>query len=504
MCFDANGDILVADTYNARLVRYDTTGVVLGTVDLSETPVTEPLDVYQDGFGTTYVLGQSPTSAQFIRLNADGNLVGTYPNPAEGSIYYPTKLSVDTWGNLWVNTQPISGSTGVQRWTFQEGNPDHTAPITTDDAPATWQTSAVSVTLSATDQGKSGVDATYYSLDGTVPTLRATGPISVSSEGTTTLKYFSVDKAGNAESVVTRTVLIDRLAPITLSNAVPMYYGEAVIDLTVLEAGSGVQHTQWSLDQGSTWYSGTRIVIPATSYGLYELLWRSFDNAGNIEDTKSFLFNVNTTADEDDPKIVYKGAWSSVSDGIARNAKYTASQSTSATAYFVFKGRNIDLYGRKGPDMGKFTITLNGQNPSTIDCYSATPQRAFLTSWGGLNPTTANVLAVTPLGTHNPASTGDSVGIDYVDIAGTLEFDSAAPCLDERRGDELVRPEQADLDLRHRRDVRRSDTVLGQRRGGADLYSAVHRLLQRNGDDPVRKHGRCGQQRNQPDGPDPL
>ena len=89
MCFDANGDILVADTYNARLVRYDTSGVVLGTVDLSETPVTEPLDVYQDGFGTTYVLGQSPTSSQFIRLDADGDLMGTYPNPAEGSISTP-------------------------------------------------------------------------------------------------------------------------------------------------------------------------------------------------------------------------------------------------------------------------------------------------------------------------------------------------------------------------------------------------------------------------------
>ncbi len=77
--------------------------------------------------------------------------------------------------------------------------------------------------------------------------------------------------------------------------------------------------------------------------------------------------------------------------------------------------------------MGKFTITLNGQNPSTIDCYSATPQRAFLTSWGGLNAATTNVLAVTPLGTHNPSSTGDSVGLDYVDIAGTLEPDAVAP-----------------------------------------------------------------------------
>src|SRR5439155_8328213 len=42
---------------------------------------------------------------------------------------------------------------------------DNTAPSTTDNAPAGWQNSAVTVTLSPTDAG-SGVPTTRYSLDG--------------------------------------------------------------------------------------------------------------------------------------------------------------------------------------------------------------------------------------------------------------------------------------------------------------------------------------------------
>ena len=47
----------------------------------------------------------------------------------------------------------------------------------------------------------SGVNNTYYSLDGTAPSVVATAGTVVLAEGTTTLKYFTTDHAGNAETV---------------------------------------------------------------------------------------------------------------------------------------------------------------------------------------------------------------------------------------------------------------------------------------------------------------
>src|SRR5206468_1317777 len=43
---------------------------------------------------------------------------------------------------------------------------DTQAPVTTDDAPAGWSASAVTVTLAAADAGASGVAATEFAVDG--------------------------------------------------------------------------------------------------------------------------------------------------------------------------------------------------------------------------------------------------------------------------------------------------------------------------------------------------
>ncbi len=91
---------------------------------------------------------------------------------------------------------------------------DGSAPTTTITCNAATcsssaYTSAVTVALSATDTGGSGVDKTYYTTDGSPPTTSSTtytSPFSVSS--TTTVRFFSTDKAGNAESPGSQTITI--------------------------------------------------------------------------------------------------------------------------------------------------------------------------------------------------------------------------------------------------------------------------------------------------------
>ena len=89
-------------------------------------------------------------------------------------------------------------------------NIDRTPPTTGADAPAGWNNSKVTVSLDAAD-GLSGVDATYYSVDGGAQQVGTT--ITIDSEGVHTLRYWSVDEAGNVESPQSVTVRIDLTKP---------------------------------------------------------------------------------------------------------------------------------------------------------------------------------------------------------------------------------------------------------------------------------------------------
>ena len=100
---------------------------------------------------------------------------------------------------------------------------DTTAPFTlasaTPDAnPLGWNKTAVSVTLSATDNaGGSGAKEVHYSLSGaSTGSQTITGNsaiVTIAAEGATTLSYFAVDNAGNRETAKTLTVRVDKTPP---------------------------------------------------------------------------------------------------------------------------------------------------------------------------------------------------------------------------------------------------------------------------------------------------
>lgn len=177
---------------------------------------------------------------------------------------------------------------------------DTIAPMTTSDVQPTYATSAM-IMLTATDNlGGSGVAHTYYTIDGGSP-IEGT-EIVVATPGMHDLTFWSVDNAGNIENPVMTAMFTigtagstDMTAPMTSSDAQPIYMGGATINLTATdEGGSGVAHTHYRLDGGPE-VLGTSVQV--SGLGAHTLEYWSVDNAGNAESpVMTSTFSISTCA----------------------------------------------------------------------------------------------------------------------------------------------------------------------------------------------------------------
>jgi len=147
--------------------------------------------------------------------------------------------------------------------------PDVTKPTTTAVPGGGSYGTIQNVSLTANEPGM-----IYYSLDGTDPTiggsntLFGTSPLNaIQISNTTTLKFFSVDTAGNQEDIKTEQYLIDTASPsITFGSPTPGLFG--LLTVATLT---------WSADEQGTYVvelggsgmvnSGTRLASGTTSAG---------------------------------------------------------------------------------------------------------------------------------------------------------------------------------------------------------------------------------------------
>ena len=140
------------------------------------------------------------------------------------------------------------------------GTADTTAPVSVifcDSAACSGPyNNTVSVNLGGQDEDLgSGLDAVYYTTDGSEPTLSSamfTAPFSLSSD--TTIKYAAYDNAGNREATNTQQVLVtDTIAPVTTvtcngAACGSWYHGPVSVALAATDAGSGVSSIRYTTD----------------------------------------------------------------------------------------------------------------------------------------------------------------------------------------------------------------------------------------------------------------
>lgn len=149
--------------------------------------------------------------------------------------------------------------------------------------------------------------ATYYTTDGSTPTTASAqgSSVALTADGVYTLKYFSVDAAGNAETVKTAgtQIRIDKTAP-SLTVATPT----AAVEVSFLRnstsrwsngnfpgGGSGQfnQNSEtWITVTGTTSWSQAWAYAKFPATGSYVLKVRATDLAGHVTTSASIALTI--------------------------------------------------------------------------------------------------------------------------------------------------------------------------------------------------------------------
>ena len=168
---------------------------------------------------------------------------------------------------------------------------DTTPPTTTASPAGGTYGGAVTVALSADEPA-----TTHYTTDGSTPTTASPvygAPLSISS--TATLRFFSVDSAGNEEAVRTETYTIDPASDTTppVTTASPSggtFSGSVTVALSTDEPAT----TYYTIDGSPPTIASAVYAGPLTLTTTTTLSYFSVDSAGNAETFSSEVYTLST------------------------------------------------------------------------------------------------------------------------------------------------------------------------------------------------------------------
>ena len=211
--------------------------------------------------------------------NADVTIVWTCNDTggsgfAAGACASSTISAEGTGQTLSKSVTDLAGNSSPTATSSPAVNLDKTAPSTTATSATGGGGSTVSVTLAASD-GLSGVASTMFRLDGgSTQTYGAGNVPTFTTQGSHTLEYWSVDKAGNSESHHTFSTSIDSNPPTITITQTPLPnvngWNNSNVTLTFAcaDSGSGVASCP------------TPVTLTADGAGQ-PVSGTAFDNAGN-------------------------------------------------------------------------------------------------------------------------------------------------------------------------------------------------------------------------------
>ncbi|MFA5828688.1 MAG: Ig-like domain-containing protein [Candidatus Shapirobacteria bacterium] len=310
-----------------------------------------------------------------------------------------------TYGQSYHWQSRITNSAGSSPFVAAGSSPDFIVgplvPTTSDNTDSSWHSGIVSVTLTCTNVGGPGCASTYYTTDGSIPSLSSSSGNTVSffMDGVYTLKYFSTDTNGVAESPKTasNTVKIDTTPPSggSLSYNDGFYVNPSVSFTAVdgTDSGSGIDtssrvfyrrlatmtdqicgsYGSWStIDLSGTYpnYSDDTVVLG----NCYQY---KYDVGDNLANETTYTSN-NTAKIEDIANLTVANFSKSIASGshdchlivdTFHNTETTAqlgkSSNQSTNHFFLFE--NVTIARGTNLSSAKLRLTLSGSGADTVN-----------------------------------------------------------------------------------------------------------------------------------------
>lgn len=240
---------------------------------------------------------ESGVNATYYSINGSGMIQGNMITFSDDGIFNINYYSVDNAGNIEPTKEAVVKI-------------DRTSPFTGNDYDNQWRNTDVILNLTATDN-LSGVKFIYCKYNGTENVSYSTTKlITVTTEGSHNLEYYSVDNSGNKEENKTLVVKIDKTRPLITVNvpqAKNYLHSDIVkLNITILEELSGIRNINSTIDNSLQVLDGQQWDMMNLTLGQHEFSVSAEDNAGNSV-YQNTSFNVIATIDSLDI-ITKKGA----------------------------------------------------------------------------------------------------------------------------------------------------------------------------------------------------
>jgi peptidoglycan/xylan/chitin deacetylase (PgdA/CDA1 family) len=261
---------------------------------------------YNQPVGVSLSATDAGTAVAAIRYTTDGT------TPTTSSPLYTGPFTVSTSTTVKYGAWDMAGNveaTKSQLIQIDSAPPVSSIACNSAVCSSDTYTAPVSVSLSATDTGGSGVAEIHYETNGSDPTIFSPlyiAPFTVST--TTTIKYRAWDNAGNAEATKSQLIQVntppaDTTPPtstIVCNGAAcssSTYYAAPVtVSLSATDPDDAVAAIRYTTDGSDPTASSTLYTKPFTVSTTTTVKYRAWDSAGNVETTKSQLIQVDTFA----------------------------------------------------------------------------------------------------------------------------------------------------------------------------------------------------------------
>jgi putative cell wall-binding protein len=131
--------------------------------------------------------------------------------------------------------------------------------------------------------------------------------------------------------------------------------------------------------------------------------------------------------EQTESSLAYSGSWSNSNTTSASGGSFKYANNAGSSVTISFNGTYLGLIAKKSPVYGIAKVTLDNNTPIMLDLYSA--QTVYLQKvWNTGTLTAGNhTIVVEWTGTKNASATDTNIGIDALDIAGSLTQTTSPP-----------------------------------------------------------------------------